>query len=101
MSNATAKMYYCTTPGSTYIDKAGEIHTFLGGQLTTSDPAVQADLDTQIARGVTHVRVAKMAAPDAAAIAAKLAIEKKAEIAAALAAAGATKHLPQQPAVPQ
>lgn len=96
MNQATsAKTYYSTTPGSTYIDKLGEIHTFMGGQLTTSDPAIQADLDSQIARGVSHIRAAKLAAPDSAAITARLAIEKKAEIAATLAAAEAAKKLPQ------
>lgn len=101
MSNATAKTYY-STPGSTYIDKLGEVHVFTGGQLTTSDLAVQVDLDAQISRGVNHIRAGKMAAPDAAAIAAKLQIEKAAETAARLAALKhpAPDH-PVHPAAPQ
>lgn len=60
------KTYYHNVPGSTYIDAKGEVHTFLGGQLTTDNPEVQAALDEQITRGNAMLSVGKPAPADAA-----------------------------------
>lgn len=89
MGTTAPKTYYSNTPGSCYIDKAGERHTFLGGQLTTSDPEIQADLDKQIANGNNMIRVAKLATPDAATIQVKASINAAAEAALKAATAAA------------
>ena len=87
------KTYYSTTPGSTYIDKAGDRHIFMGGQLTTEDPAVQADLDKQIANGNSVIRAYKESVPDVAAEIVAASISQNAEVAAKLLAMKEAKEV--------
>jgi hypothetical protein len=81
-----AKTYYHNVPNSRYIAADGSEHIFKGGQLTTDDPKIQADLDKQIANGNTVIRDKVHAAVDAAALTAKTELTNKAAAAAALAA---------------
>jgi hypothetical protein len=81
-----SKTYYHNVPNSRYIAKDGTEHIFVGGQFTTDDPAVQADLDKQIANGNSVIRDKARATVDVAALTAKTAVDKQAE-AAAMAAA--------------
>jgi len=87
-----AKTYYHNVANSRYIAKDGTEHIFVGGQLTTSDPEIQADLDKQIANGNSVIRTKTLATVDAAALALKLEVDKKAaDAAAALALKPAVK----------
>ena len=45
------KTYYSRVVGSSFHDRKGIMHTFVGGKLVTSDPELQAELDPLIASG--------------------------------------------------
>lgn len=95
------KTYLHTIPGSRYVDKLGNDHYFLGGQFTTSDPEIIADLDKQIANKNSMLRGGKLATPDPAVIRAATEITKAAEAAARLEAAkvsGRPVHVVHAPA---
>lgn len=92
------KTYYHNVHNSRYIAKDGTEYFFVGGQLTTTDAEVQADLDKQIANGNTVIRSQSRAVVDPAALAAKVEVDKKAEVAAALQLKNAVA--PAAPAAP-
>ena len=62
------KVYYHIVPNSRYITAKGEELFFTGGQLTTDDVAVQADLDAIINAGMSLLRSGASVAADAAVI---------------------------------
>jgi hypothetical protein len=51
----TAKTYYHLHPNSRYIKSDGTELSFVGGQLTTDDPEVIADLDAVIKSGASFI----------------------------------------------
>lgn len=90
---STPKTYIHTVPNSRYIASDGSEHIFSGGQLTTSDLKIQADLDKQIASGVSMLRVAgASAAVKAQATKEDLMQQMKDKVAEAAAAAEAAKN---------
>ena len=54
------KTYHSRFPGSTYIDRSNVVHQFLGGQLTTSDSALIAELDKIAGRGGCPIYVEEL-----------------------------------------
>ena len=80
------KTYYHNVPNSRYIGKDGTEYIFVGGQLTTDNEEVQADLDKQIANNNLMLRTKPLASVDPAALSAKVENEKKAVSAASLSA---------------
>ena len=88
------KTYYHNVPNSRYIAADGSEHVFVGGQFTTDDPKIQADLDKQIVNGNTVLRNKPHGTVDAAALAAQVTINKQAEAATALAALQANGKTP-------
>ena len=95
------KTYYHNVPNSRYIDKVGGEHLFRGGQLTTSDPDIIADLDKQIANGNTVIRDQARGGVDKAAVAVGAQVKGAAELAAALKLREAEKGAGSQQPQPQ
>ena len=93
------KTFYHNVPNSSYTDKKGVTHYFKGGQFTTDDPDIIADLDAVIAGGARYLRdkPADKPAPDTKAVPAKdlpasaSAADKAAKAAADMVAANAAK----------
>ena len=80
------KIYYSHIPGCRYVAKDCSEHFFVGGQLTTSNEAVQKELDEQIAKGGFIIRNKPHGEVDKVALQVKVAVDEAAVKAAVLAA---------------